>query len=93
VLIATPGRLNDFLQMKNPPIVPLNRLKYLVLDEVTYIPLYPQPLSPKSIFFTTLSQEDQTPNPKPPTPNAGRLPEGDTSDNRSYQVPADKADN
>jgi len=33
VLIATPGRLNDFLAMKNPPVVPLNRLKYLVLDE------------------------------------------------------------
>ena len=27
------GRLNDFLKMNNPPVAPLNRLKYLVFDE------------------------------------------------------------
>ena len=33
VLIATPGRMMDFLKMKNPPVIPLNRLKYVVFDE------------------------------------------------------------
>ena len=33
VLIGTPGRMMDFLKMKNPPVIPLNRLKYVVFDE------------------------------------------------------------
>jgi len=34
VLIATPGRMMDFLKMKNPPVIPLNRLKYVVFDNL-----------------------------------------------------------
>jgi ATP-dependent RNA helicase DDX5/DBP2 len=33
VCIATPGRLNDFLEMKNPPVTNLKRCTYVVLDE------------------------------------------------------------
>merc|ERR1711871_1160887 len=33
VVIATPGRLNDFLDMVSPPVVNLNRTTFLVLDE------------------------------------------------------------
>jgi len=33
LVIGTPGRFNDFLGMTNPPVIPLNRTKYLVLDE------------------------------------------------------------
>mmetsp|Transcript_23211 Transcript_23211/g.46578 ORF Transcript_23211/g.46578 Transcript_23211/m.46578 type:complete len:423 (+) Transcript_23211:67-1335(+) len=33
LLIATPGRMNDFLGMTSPPVIPLKRCRYLVLDE------------------------------------------------------------
>jgi ATP-dependent RNA helicase DDX5/DBP2 len=33
IIIATPGRLNDFLEMTSPPVTNLTRCDYLVLDE------------------------------------------------------------
>lgn len=38
------GRFNGFLEMKSPPVIPLNRAKYLVLDEadrILPIPFHP----------------------------------------------------
>merc|ERR1711865_458558 len=35
IIVATPGRMNDFLELKSPPVLPagLSECKMLVLDE------------------------------------------------------------
>lgn len=31
--VASAGRMNDLLAMANPPVIPMSRVKYMVLDE------------------------------------------------------------